>query len=145
MSGESTSPRFVDVPMPFRVSRSFSVDQYHRSHRQLLLRASPIVDGGERIDVLFRGVAAMQLPIHLPSLCVRVATEKEVRRELGDFEHVLQEDSRFVPFVVCEELPLGFVIAYLALTVTNNLLSPMSTLLYEYEATPAPEVIGHLV
>lgn len=66
-------PRFIGQPMPHRVARTLYVNQFFASHQQSAVN-------GERMDVLFKGISAMKLTSET-SLCVRIATDEEVRWE----------------------------------------------------------------
>ncbi|WP_285606522.1 hypothetical protein [Actinokineospora globicatena] len=121
------------------------MDDYNPVREQLLVRTSPVGPGGERVDVLFRGVKAIKMATHFPSLCVRVATGREVRRGLSGFRHLLRQNRDLIPFVVCEEPGLGFVIATLVTTVSDNYHNLPSTMMYEFTGAAPPEVVSRLV
>uniref|UniRef100_A0AAU2JZF6 Glycogen debranching enzyme bacterial and archaeal type N-terminal domain-containing protein n=1 Tax=Streptomyces sp. NBC_00049 TaxID=2903617 RepID=A0AAU2JZF6_9ACTN len=73
----------------FRSDRTFKVWAYALSHSQLLLR-SPGVDGGPRIDVLFKPVLAMRTGMDYEGLVIRCATTEEHARivaEGGNSDH----------------------------------------------------------
>ncbi|MFD5780522.1 hypothetical protein [Streptomyces sp. NPDC126933] len=67
----------------FRSDRAFKVWAYSLSHSQLLLRSAP-VDGGPRIDVLFKPVEAIRTGMVYDGLVIRCATDEERARIVAD-------------------------------------------------------------
>jgi len=57
--------------------RRFQLWRYNVSHRQLLLRSTKEPDVPTRVDVLFKGVAAVKLCVEYSSLTIRKATSAE--------------------------------------------------------------------
>jgi hypothetical protein len=64
------------------------------SHSQLLLRATKDRDHATRVDVLFKGVGAMQLPSVMSSLVVREAEPEERQVILASASVDMPEERR---------------------------------------------------
>lgn len=67
---------------------------YTVGHSQLLLRATKDRDHATRVDVLFKGVGAMQLPSVMSSLTVREADLKEREVIFGTTSVEMPEERR---------------------------------------------------
>jgi hypothetical protein len=76
------------------VLRMVQVWSYTASHGQLLLRATKDRDNPTRVDVLFKGVGAMQLPSVMQSLTVREAEPAEREEILGSTSVSMPEERR---------------------------------------------------
>jgi len=77
-----------------KVSRIVQVWSYTVSHGQLLLRATKDRDHLTRVDVLFKGVGAMQLPSVMQSLTVKEAEPEEREEILGSTSVSMPEERR---------------------------------------------------
>ena len=67
---------------------------YTVSHSQLLLRATKDREHATRVDVLFKGVGAMQLPSVMSALTVREAESGEREAILGSTSVDMPEERR---------------------------------------------------
>ncbi|MEU8098902.1 hypothetical protein [Streptomyces rubiginosohelvolus] len=67
------------MPVIFESDLTFRVWKYGVGHSQLLLRASSDESGEEGVDILFEGVAAMQLTMRYKELRLHSVDEDEFR------------------------------------------------------------------
>jgi len=54
--------------------RPFELWAYHVSHRQLLLRSNKRDEHDVRVEILFRGVSQICLPVFMPSISITEAS-----------------------------------------------------------------------
>ncbi|MCB1013680.1 MAG: hypothetical protein KDB10_00990 [Acidimicrobiales bacterium] len=79
--------------MLVELPRMVQLWSYTASHSQLLLRATKDRDHATRVDVLFKGVGAMQLPSVMAALTVREA-EPDERQAILSSTSVDMPDER---------------------------------------------------
>ena len=104
--------------MPIELSRMVQLWSYTVGHGQLLLRATKDRDHPTRVDVLFKGVAAMQLPSVMTSLVVRDAEPDERARILSSTSVEMPNERHC--FVLEGPDFQGWVIAGVAVTVEDE-------------------------
>ena len=61
--------------------RNFQIWKYTVGHRQLLLRSTKTPDLSTRIDVFFKGVRELHLPVSLDGLSITESSEEELRSQ----------------------------------------------------------------
>jgi hypothetical protein len=72
---------------PKSFARSFSVWRYVIGHGQLLLRSPKAEELPTRVDVGFKDVGYVQLPVHMTSLAIRVGSLEDLPEELRKVEY----------------------------------------------------------
>jgi hypothetical protein len=88
--------------------RDFQIWLYTVSHAQLLLRSNRSTQWGTRVDVLFKGVKAIELPTILKGLSLvkaprheALATSEKIGVQLHDNEYVFRiRGPNYVGFVI---------------------------------------------
>jgi hypothetical protein len=79
-----------------RVERRLQMWSYVFSHSSVLLRATKNEAHPTRLDVLFKGVGAMQMPVFMDALIVREATEAERDEILASTAVDVPEERRYM-------------------------------------------------
>jgi hypothetical protein len=98
--------------------RMVQVWSYSVGHSRLLLRATKDREHPTRVDILFRGVAAMSLPSMMRQLLVRQARQPERDEILSTIEVDHPEDRRC--FILDGPGFAGWVIAGVMVTVEDE-------------------------
>jgi len=93
-----------------KFARPFQIWNYTVSHRQLLLRSTKSQERQTRVDVLFKGVAALGLPSAFRELEVRPATSVDID-EIGQPHCSRLSDGAVTLYVVRGGEFLGYVAA----------------------------------
>jgi hypothetical protein len=148
MRGIPSGPTVDDLTLPLVLDRQFYVDSLVSTHKQLLLK-SPMGDMYRyRIDVLFKGVAAVKLVFNLSKLELRRPSERELAGiidECGD-EMVGRGRPATRVYVISGGCTEGYVVAMGAFMVKNQEHgSNTSQLLWDVHKTPPPSTICRLV
>jgi hypothetical protein len=83
--------------------------RYNVSHGQLLLRSTKTPELPTRIDILFKGVAAVKLATGMSSLTVRSPTPAEAENIEAEFPRAMHKGDEI--FVLSSKAGVGYVIA----------------------------------
>lgn len=87
------TPTIEDHALPASFDRPFFLNRFVATHKSLLLRSPKGAAHLDRVDILFKGVAAVKLVSKLPTLAIRIATPDEalvVADDCGD-EHLVTD------------------------------------------------------
>jgi hypothetical protein len=98
--------------------RQFQLWAYAVGMRRLLLRSNQTESNPTRIDVLFQGVRAINLPTSVNGLRISEAREEEQRRISGQTGLLADDDNRF--YVVSGQSFSGYVIASLCVEIEDD-------------------------
>ncbi|MBO2458111.1 hypothetical protein [Actinomadura violacea] len=141
-------PTVDNWELPLVLDRQFYVDSLVSTHKQLLLKSPMGDEYGDRVDVLFKGVRAVKLAFDLPTLKVRLPTDRElagVIAECGE-ETIGGGRPAMQAYVISGGRADGYVVAVTAFLVKNQEHGAnTSQLLWDVYRTPPPSTIYRLV